>query len=158
MHGQSGGAVRRSEADWWTCVGDEGVWRREHNTRRSALFTPFRLPTGPKSSAQLVGLRYTEGVDTVGRRFHILDDWTSEQNAHRLLDFSWRGRTTFCLQDGVSVPRELRCDPGVASAITKQQQPLHITPIDCNRDNSKLPSPHGLTGANVRWADVLSDG
>ena len=40
-------SMRRSEAGRWTGVGDDGVWRRERNTWRSALFTHLRVAQGP---------------------------------------------------------------------------------------------------------------
>ena len=62
------------------------------------LFTPFKVAKGPKGSERLASVRHTEGIDTMGRKFNILDDWTNPDLCHRHLEVApddgdlWRAR------------------------------------------------------------------
>ena len=85
-----------SENDVWTCSGDHNVWRREHATSRRALFTPTGTAGSPPRPARLRGKRVTEGTfDHDGKGFIIVDDWRDKRDAHRRLEGSWTGTTTF---------------------------------------------------------------
>ena len=87
----------REEAasDRWEERGEQGRWVRYHRTPRVAMFTPFRVPNGPGRKTRLNTVRETIGIDEVGCRFKLTDDWTRKADAHRVLPARWTGITVF---------------------------------------------------------------
>ena len=104
-NGTNQSGLLSSNKDVWSSRGCNGVWKREHRGSRRALFTPCRVARGPCADKQLIKIRKTSGVDINSmRQFKVIDDWTQSSNAHRILPFTWIGRTTFhevteCLED-----------------------------------------------------------
>ena len=91
-----GESTARSDSDAWTCRGEGGVWRRQHSRKRQMLFTPYGTSEGPRRPSELTGKRITEGTfDETGEEFTIVDDWKDKREAHRRLQRSWTGTTTF---------------------------------------------------------------
>ena len=89
----------------------------------------------------------------MGRKFHLLDDWTDEQQAHRVLGFPWRGKTTFWTQDGVYLNQDDLCSFGPRQTDHQQQpQTQHHTTHDCDDDTKALLS-RGAAVTMARWAD-----
>ena len=63
---------------------------------RRALFTPFKVSSGPDRGVRMKRYRVTTGSYTdTGERFKITDDWLRPSNAHRLLRCGWVGTTEF---------------------------------------------------------------
>ena len=86
--------IRR--VDSWSRDGKDGRWTRLHRSARRALFTPFKVAGGPNQKTPLKRLRITRGkYFASGRTFKIIDDWTVQANAHRLLEGAWVGTTDF---------------------------------------------------------------
>ena len=81
--------------DSWDARGAKGTWRRCHSTWRRCLFTPTKVPGGPPDGRRLTAKRHTQGIRRDGSRFEIWDSWRSQMHAHQMLDFEWRGHTTF---------------------------------------------------------------
>ena len=58
----------------------------------------MRVAQGPSIDAHLVRIWRTTGVDiSTLRNFEIIHDWTQSRNAHRVLPFTWVGKTEFHL-------------------------------------------------------------
>ena len=91
--------------DSWGKQGQGGRWTRIHRTSRRSLFTPFKVSGGPGKQAGLKKIRITRGkFFNTGRVFKIIDDWTIQSHAHRMLEGSWIGTTDFretveCIDD-----------------------------------------------------------
>jgi hypothetical protein len=98
---QNPSSLRQSAAetrgvDSWSSTGDGGRWRREHRSRRRALFTPYKVAGGPDRETRMKRCRVTEGVySDTGEGFRIVDDWMKPNNTHRLLRCSWTGTTEY---------------------------------------------------------------
>ena len=91
-----GEMIPQSDEDIWTSSGVQGIWRRQHLTTRKTLFTPSGTAGSPARPSGLSGRRVTEGVfDDTGESFIIVDDWKNKRDAHRRLEGSWTGSTTF---------------------------------------------------------------
>ena len=75
-------------------TGAKGTWRRCHSTWRRCLFTPTRVPKGPRHGGMLTGRRWTHGIRKDGSKFEIWDCWMSPSKSHQMLEFEWRGHTT----------------------------------------------------------------
>ena len=82
--------------DSWTKQGQGGRWTRAHRSARRALFTPYKVAGGPAKKDGLKRLRITRGrYFSSGKTFKIIDDWTVQSHAHRLLEGAWIGTTDF---------------------------------------------------------------
>ena len=82
--------------DSWTKQGQGGRWTRAHRSARRALFTPYKVAGGPAKKDSLKRLRITRGrYFSSGKTFKIIDDWTVQSHAHRLLEGAWIGTTDF---------------------------------------------------------------
>ena len=82
--------------DSWTKQGQGGRWTRAHRSARRALFTPYKVAGGPAKKDGLKKLRVTRGrYFSSGKTFKIIDDWTVQSHAHRLLEGAWIGTTDF---------------------------------------------------------------
>ena len=57
-------------------------------------FLPCEAARGPGSKTRLQSLRLTYGIDEVGRRLEVKDNWTDE-SGRPLSSMSWTGRTVF---------------------------------------------------------------
>ena len=96
-----------SSSTWWSWRWTEGrggekarainvfievlkVFGKEGTHRGGDFFLhPFEFPKGrPREQSCSIFVRF-------GCSFNILDKWPGEDNAHRMLPVSWRGRTTF---------------------------------------------------------------
>ena len=83
--------------DSWGREGKEGRWTRIHRSARRALFTPFKVASGPNlKTSTLKRIRITRGIFFAsGKTFKVIDDWAIRANAHRVLEGSWMGTTDF---------------------------------------------------------------
>ena len=91
----------------------------------------------------------------MGRKFQLLDNWTDEKQAHRVLVFSLRGKATFWTQDGMYLNQDDRGSFELQQTDRGQHQQQHTqqhTTHDCGDDTKALLSlgPAVKTG---RWAD-----
>ena len=59
------------------------------------MFTPFKIPRGPGRKTKLKVTRTTEGIDDLGQKFVVKDNWTDQAHAHALRERPWVGRTSF---------------------------------------------------------------
>ena len=82
-------------ADSWASRGEGGEWCRSHRTPRRALFTPFKIPRGPGRKTKLKVTGTTEGIDDLGQKFVVKDNWTDQAQAHALRERPWVGCTSF---------------------------------------------------------------
>ena len=83
-------------ADAWAVRGDDETWVRTHNVPRQSLCTPMKIPGGPTASSCLEARRVTRGINVGDTKpWVIVDNWTDAKCAHRLLQKSWTGTTTF---------------------------------------------------------------
>lgn len=83
--------------DSWEERCEKGKWIRKHNKWRDTLFTPLELSDGLDNAVRLSPLRVTVGVYSNGERFHRIDKWQKQVNAHKRTDQPWKGETTFTL-------------------------------------------------------------
>ena len=84
------------DADSWTSAGSQGSWIRCHRTSRRSLFTLYKVAGGPDRDVRLKRYRVTTGTYvSSGKSSKVTDDWLRASNAHRLLEESWTGTTTF---------------------------------------------------------------
>ena len=82
--------------DSWEVAGEGGRWVREHRTPRRALFTPHRVAGGPTVEDCSNTRRITKGVYIRdGMKFEIVDDYSVEDAAHKVLEGAWTGVTEF---------------------------------------------------------------
>ena len=60
------------------------------------MFTPFKVAAGPDNSVDISKVRVTRGkyLDT-GESFEIVDDFSNQADAHRILRAGWLGETEF---------------------------------------------------------------
>ena len=129
--------------DDWIERGENEKWCRWHRNPRRALFTPFKVARGPGRRTKLEATRVTEGINELGQRFRIEDDWRDPIQSHRILDTPWVGKTHF------------RVDP-------VEDQELGG---DCRRqrDRAQLSSQHISSSQppsarpRVSWADMDSE-
>ena len=82
-------------ADHWRLRGQGGRWVRTHRTPRRALFTPYRVPRGPRLGSIASLTRVTRGTYVDGEAFELVDRWQDIECSHRLLDREWTGETGF---------------------------------------------------------------
>ena len=82
-------------SDSWGNRGEGQRWCRIHRTPRRALFTPYKVARGPGRKTKLRVTRITEGINQLGQKFSIKDDWTNPERSHRRMAMSWIGKTTF---------------------------------------------------------------
>lgn len=87
-------SVDAMRKDSWDARGHKGTWVRRHNAIRQALFTPFRVPKGPKRDS-LGEIRKTEGEYVDGGKFVVIDMWKQPESSHSRLPRPWTGKTTF---------------------------------------------------------------
>ena len=82
--------------DSWEGGVEGGRWVREHRTPRRALFTPHRVAGGPSVEDCSNTRRITRGVYIRdGTKFEIIDDYSVEDAAHKVLEGAWTGVTEF---------------------------------------------------------------
>ena len=62
--------------DRWAERGEKGMWVRVHKTPRASLFSPKSIPNGPGEKKRLAATRETIGINELGERFTVSDDWT----------------------------------------------------------------------------------
>ena len=104
--------VDKRGGDYWKNRGEHGVWHRIHAKPRRSLFTPYKVAKGPSSKESLNGIRFTKGVTQSGHKFEFHDRWQNSDNAHKILDESWIGCTTFIREDQISLLEAQHGDPG----------------------------------------------
>ena len=89
--------------DSWESAGVQGKWIRRHRTPRRSLFTPHRVSGGPAPGKSISTSRVTRGrFIRSGRAVVIEDDYSTESDAHRLLDGAWTGVTEFNVETNSS--------------------------------------------------------
>ena len=78
-------------------------------TPRRAMFTPFKVASGPDGTVDLSKVRVTRGkyLDT-GESFEIVDDFSKSADAHRILRAGWLGETEF--RDSTELVEENPCE------------------------------------------------
>ena len=59
------------------------------------MFTAYKIPRGPCRKTRLKVTRVTEGIDDLGQKFVVEDNWTDQAHAHALRERAWVGRTAF---------------------------------------------------------------
>lgn len=72
--------------DSWDCTGAKRIWRRHRRTWRRCLFTPLKVPGGPREGKEPARRRVADGITKGGHNFRIVDDWESRSCSHRMLE------------------------------------------------------------------------
>ncbi len=80
--------------DHWEATRPE-YWARRHVKPRRSLFTPMRVPGGPRNSEAIGSVRVTIGKFDDGEPFMIEDDWKGSPELHHRLEREWTGVTAF---------------------------------------------------------------
>ena len=88
-------SFEKGKNDDWIERGEGEKWCRWHRNPRRALFIPFKVARGPGRRTKLEATRVTEGINELGQRFRIEDDWRDPIQSHRILDTPWVGKTHF---------------------------------------------------------------
>ena len=89
-----------TKADTWESRGEGGLWKRTHGKPRKRLFTPSKIPQGPRPEEinRMTTRRVTRGCFVEGGHFVLEDNWHEEAQAHMLMDKAWTGTTTFTIE------------------------------------------------------------
>ena len=102
---------------------------------------PPDIPRGLGRKTKLKGTGVTEGIDDVGHKLVVEDNWKNQAHAHALLERPWVGRTSFVV------------DP-------KQDISLRG---DCRRQRARVsetPAQHTTAckiSSRVSWVDLTED-
>ena len=129
--------------DDWIERAENEKWCRWHRNPRRALFTPFKVARGPGRRTKLEPTRITEGVDELGQRFRIEDDWRDPAQSHRVLDLQWVGKTYFKVDpiEDIDLGGDYRRQRDRAQASSVQTKSNHTN----------------IAQLRVSWADMDSD-
>ena len=95
LKGQGGRA-----SDEWAKGAEEGEVVRIHHGPRRSLFTPVRFKDAPPARTLAKSRIIIGQFLSNGKKFRIVDNWTTRGTAHRDLGGEWTGTTTFLVMSG----------------------------------------------------------
>ena len=61
------------------------------------MFTPYKIPWGGGRKTELKATKIIEGINDLGHKFVIDDNWSAQAHAGTILERPWLGRTSFVI-------------------------------------------------------------
>ena len=93
-------AMRGRAIDEWAEEAEKGDVRRVHHGPRRSFFTPVRVKEAPTARALAKARSTVEQFLSNGKKFRIVDNWTTKGTAHHDLGGEWIGTTKFLVLSG----------------------------------------------------------